>query len=263
MTGRERNGFTFVELLVVISVISVLIALLLPAVQSVREAARRAQCVNQLAQLGLALHNYESAHETFPPGVVNGTRPVANGPPGYHHGWLAQILPQFDQAQLYNRLNISVGIYNIVNATVCGTEIRSFLCPSQPTLVMNESSYAGSHHDREAPIDVNQSGVLFLNSRIRLDAVEDGLSYTLIVAEKRSSGGGWAVGTNSTLRNAGHAVSGPLPPPPGVGGFGAFHPGGMNVLFCDGHVSFVNTRIAPAALRRMVNRSDGELQTDE
>src|SRR5262245_65740468 len=91
--SRDRRGFTLIELLVVIAIIAVLIALLLPAVQSAREAARRAQCCNNLMQMGIAIVNYESSHERLPPGVVNSTGPVLDVPKGYHFGWMTQILP--------------------------------------------------------------------------------------------------------------------------------------------------------------------------
>ena len=84
----RSRGFTLIELLVVIAIISVLVALLLPAVQAAREAARRAQCLNNLMQLAIALQNYEASYEVFPPGVVNDTGPVLDQPKGYHFGWL-------------------------------------------------------------------------------------------------------------------------------------------------------------------------------
>ncbi len=87
---RRRTAFTLIELLVVIAIISVLIALLLPAVQAAREAARRVQCVNNLMQLGIALHNYESSYEVLPPGSVNPTGPILNVPKGYHFSWMVQ-----------------------------------------------------------------------------------------------------------------------------------------------------------------------------
>src|SRR5258708_11399747 len=93
----DRAGFTLIELLVVIAFLAVLIALLVPAVQAAREAARRAQCLNNVMQLGIALQSYESSHELLPPGVVNTTGPILDQPKGYHYGWLVQILPFFEQ----------------------------------------------------------------------------------------------------------------------------------------------------------------------
>jgi prepilin-type N-terminal cleavage/methylation domain-containing protein len=94
----QRPGFTLIELLVVIAIIAILIALLLPAVQQAREAARRCQCRNNVAQLGLALHNYELSYSGFPPGTVNPTGPIENKAEGYHVGWAVQLLPYLDQA---------------------------------------------------------------------------------------------------------------------------------------------------------------------
>ncbi len=105
-------GFTLIELLVVIAIISVLIALLLPAVQSAREAARRIQCVNNLKQIGLALHNYLDAARTLPPGYVSaqtaGSNPILDGNdigPGW--AWGSMILPQMEQDPLYHSINFS------------------------------------------------------------------------------------------------------------------------------------------------------------
>ena len=99
MTDRQsyRGGFSLVELAVVIGVIALLISLLLPSVQSAREAARRTQCRNNLMQLAIALHNYEMTFEMLPPGSVNETGPIRNTPQGYHHSWIVQILPYIEQ----------------------------------------------------------------------------------------------------------------------------------------------------------------------
>ena len=104
---RSRPGFTLVELLLVMMIIVILIGLLLPAVQSAREAARRTQCLNNLMQLGIAMGTYASSHSVLPPGVVNETGPIKNLPEGYHHSWVVQILPYIGQQNAYNQLNMS------------------------------------------------------------------------------------------------------------------------------------------------------------
>jgi prepilin-type N-terminal cleavage/methylation domain-containing protein/prepilin-type processing-associated H-X9-DG protein len=135
---RRRRGFTLIELLVVIAIIAVLIALLLPAVQAAREAARRTQCVNNLKQIGLALHGYVSAHDTFPPGgypawVAESSKYIMNGDLGAH----GRLLPFMEQQALYNSVNWSVGAFNttvgdLINHTLHATRITTFLCPSDP-----------------------------------------------------------------------------------------------------------------------------------
>jgi prepilin-type N-terminal cleavage/methylation domain-containing protein/prepilin-type processing-associated H-X9-DG protein len=144
---RNRRGFTLIELLVVIAIIAVLIALLLPAVQSAREAARRAQCVNNLKQLGLALHNYASQQDVFPPQVQNGGLAVWSNITGGPYfdpwplDWTASILPQFEQQPLYNALNFnmssSVG-NDLENRTVLSQQVASLLCPSESVKTSNQ-----------------------------------------------------------------------------------------------------------------------------
>jgi prepilin-type N-terminal cleavage/methylation domain-containing protein len=106
MKYPRRAGFTLIELLVVISVIAVLVTLLLPAIGSVRAAARRTQCSNNLMQLSIAVQNYEAAHGVFPPGVVNPTDPIVEQPLGQHNGWLVQILPYIDKEEAYESFKV-------------------------------------------------------------------------------------------------------------------------------------------------------------
>ncbi|MDB5387237.1 MAG: hypothetical protein JWM11_2883, partial [Planctomycetaceae bacterium] len=128
---RIARGFTLIELLVVIAIIAVLIALLLPAVQQAREAARRTQCRSALKQIGLALHNYHDNTGVLPPGWigVNATgQPFVDGGNGW--GWAARILPQMDQAPLFQALNFSLPLMDPMHATARARMLPIYRCPS-------------------------------------------------------------------------------------------------------------------------------------
>jgi prepilin-type N-terminal cleavage/methylation domain-containing protein/prepilin-type processing-associated H-X9-DG protein len=127
----RTRGFTLIELLVVIAIIAVLIALLLPAVQSAREAARRAQCVNNLKQLGLAVHNYVSQVGSFPASLVLNNTVLDAGSWLDYLCWSAAILPQLEQSPLYNALNFSIYLDHPANTTVAYTQLAVLLCPSE------------------------------------------------------------------------------------------------------------------------------------
>jgi len=210
MPRNRSNGFTLVELLVVIAIIGILIALLLPAVQAAREAARRAACGNQMRQVVVGLHNYEFAKERFPPGVTNSSGPVRNLPEGDHKSWIAYSLAYLGERSRSRALDTSVGAYHQKNNPVRKTIIGWLQCPSGPNTAFPYSSYAGVHHHVEAPIDSDNSGVLFLNSRIGFDDLHDGASYTLLVGEKLTDDAtdlGWLSGTAATLRNPGMGIN--------------------------------------------------------
>ncbi len=272
-----RNAFTLVELLVVIAIIGILIGLLLPAVQAAREAARRCSCANNMAQLGLALHNFEFAAEHLPSGVVNDSGPIRNEPIGTHTSWIVQILPHMEQTYLYQSLDRAAGMYAPANLKQRQSRMAAMICSSYPDLTQPSepaiSTYAASHHDVEAPIDVDNNGVFYLNSRTKFSEIRDGSSNTIFVGEKIALplDLGWASGTRATLRNGGSFV----PPAPGqlrrnedmsaeatgslqVGGFSSFHGSGANFVFGDGSIHYLPFSAEPIVMQRLTNRDDGQ-----
>ncbi|MDZ4658482.1 MAG: DUF1559 domain-containing protein [Bythopirellula sp.] len=270
------RGFTLVELLVVIAIIGVLVALLLPAIQAAREAARRSSCLNNIAQLALAVHNYEFAIEHLPAGVINPEGPIRSEPDGQHVSWLVQITPYVEMGNVYNLFDQEAGAYAPINSAIRAVPVNLFVCPSFPGNEMSEdklsasSTYAGCHHDVEAPIDANNHGLLFLNSGIRYIDIKDGSSQTLLIGEVRDENTlGWVSGTRATLRNTSkvnllswHDVRQlPTPGPLEVGGFSSGHPGGINTATADGSCHFVTQDIEPEVLRQLGHRADGTLQS--
>jgi prepilin-type N-terminal cleavage/methylation domain-containing protein/prepilin-type processing-associated H-X9-DG protein len=138
----HRSGFTLIELLVVIAIIAVLIALLLPAVQSAREAARRAQCVNNLKQLGLAVHNYVSTNDTFPAMcVANSSADLT-----FRLAWLATLLPTLEQTPAYNSINFSISVSGPEQTTAAYAKVSTMLCPSESIAIGPGAPYAWTNY---------------------------------------------------------------------------------------------------------------------
>jgi prepilin-type N-terminal cleavage/methylation domain-containing protein/prepilin-type processing-associated H-X9-DG protein len=277
-----RRAFTLVELLVVIAIIGILIGLLLPAVQASREAARRCACSNNLMQLGLALHHHEFTMEYLPSGVTDSTGPIRNEPLGKHVGWIVEILPFMEQNNTYEHFDREAGVYAATNNNVRMLNLPLLNCPSSPDSQgvslgngrVAITTYAGCHHDSEVPIDGDNNGVLFLNSKLRFARIKDGLSQTLMVGEispQPVDGNlGWASGTRASLRNSSKLIPSSevrraadarnvVPDARFVGGFGSDHTGGAQFAFADGSIRFLSQSISPDVLRRLGNRADGEL----
>jgi prepilin-type N-terminal cleavage/methylation domain-containing protein/prepilin-type processing-associated H-X9-DG protein len=291
---KRRSGFTLIELLVVIAIIAVLIALLLPAVQAAREAARRVQCVNNLKQLGIALHNYHDAMLVFPPGYIAASKFVdgeTDTTPGW--SWASMILPQVDQGPLYQSTNVFLPIQAPANTTATLTVLSAFLCPSDQlppggtfpvTDALNPpdtittvapSSYAActGNDASDVALGLNNdglgNGLFFRNSGVRISAIIDGTSQTVMLEERAW---GMTEGTWTGAVPGGVVLRGPFNPCPTVASGAAsyylvpclvlvhcnmlntnsdmdsglddpssFHPGGANILFADGSVHFLRS----------------------
>lgn len=157
-SALRSPGFTLVEVLVVIAIIGLLVALLLPAIQQSRASARRAQCLNNLKQIGTAIHNYHEAHSALPPGYITNFPQDVNATERSHWGWGAMILPQIDQGALYNQLNIGSKSLHENLATPDGlatltTPLPAFRCASDtgPSLNNFDEALADNPADPEAP----------------------------------------------------------------------------------------------------------------
>jgi len=241
---RSARGFTLLDLLTVLLAILVLIALLLPAIQAAREAARRVTCQNKLTQIGIALMNYQQTHCVLPPGSVSATQPVTWLQPPTGIGWIAQILPQLGEENLWLQVNaddpfasfpqaqgqpqsdaaFGSGAMGVMGGPVEESPRKVFYprlsileCPSYAAPWGNagqaQNNYVGVHHSVEQPISERGDGVFAVNSSESLEDLPDGRSRTLLAGEFTGlQGHGWVFGDRSTLRNGGSLEEPPQSP---------------------------------------------------
>jgi len=295
-----RAGFTLIELLVVIAIIAILIGLLLPAVQKVREAAARMQCSNNLKQIGLGMHNYESANQKFPPGFTSVPASVDGDGLGSGWGWAAYLLPQMEQDNLFRQINLSNDILHPGHAAVRVTVLKGFRCPSDtpigdtynsvgpagtlaPVAFANYTACGGTFEVSGFP-DTN-TGTFLRNSGYRFGDLTDGTSNTLFVTERSSQRSpmttwvGAITGSINPPLDLAHDDEGPptlclfqtgevdegrTPNNPlgHVEDASSRHTGGVNALLGDGSVRFLRNSINAFTWTGLGTRSGGEVLGD-
>ncbi len=295
--GASGRGFTLVELLVVIAIIGILIALLLPAVQAAREAARRLQCANNLKQIGLAAHNYHAAHLMFPPGALMpqiGNRASA--------GWHVSILPYIEGGSLAHGLKDS--LHDVNEPTIAALRdiaVATYLCPSATAVQSDAGDGAATHYfgvtgpGRNGHVknlemahcgNMSTDGILYAGSEVRIADVRDGTSNTLFVGERVYlmrpwTHGAWWHGSpetkfcvysaknirwplNTSTDDVGCYVFAPSPGCPGTVVFNDLmfaseHPGGVQFVFADGSVHFLSETIEFSLFGDLATKAGGEV----
>ena len=238
---RKTSGFVIL-LAVVLGVCClggpIMVALMLPAVQAAREAARRAQCSNNLKQIGLALHNYHDVYGSLPPAVITDQ----DGNPRY--SWRVAILPFIEQGSLFDRYDPDVAWDDTVNQIVRMNQIPAFLCPSSAPAFPNETNY----------VMITGEGTVggLPNQATRFRDITDGTSNTIAVVEIVGAGIEWSEPRDLTLEELSMQLN------DGSGaGPSSNHPKGVNVLLCDGSVRFLPDGINPVLLENLIRRDDG------
>jgi prepilin-type N-terminal cleavage/methylation domain-containing protein/prepilin-type processing-associated H-X9-DG protein len=294
-----RFGFTLIELLVVIAIIGTLIALLLPAVQKVREAANRTSCQNNLHQIGLALHSYHDSQRSFPSGYrcqpVNQNNPNQTVP-GW--GWAALLLPFIEQDNLAQQINFNLPVEDPSNLTARTTILKLYVCPSDRSTGLftvydknnmqlaqaATNSYAACHGigvDLDEELD-DFNGMFSRNSRVRFADVKDGTSNTIAIGERGAfftqtpwagavSFGTTRITPGAPTNNLTAIEEAPTQALVHVAvhtvndqnadpeDFFTPHPGTANFLFADGSVRPVSTGIPLSVLQALATRDGGEI----
>jgi prepilin-type N-terminal cleavage/methylation domain-containing protein len=294
----RRRAFTLIELLVVIAIIGILIALLLPAVQKVRDSAARTQCQNRLKQIGLALHNYHDIVGNLPPALK---RPWG---PEYYRSWLYRILPYVEQDNLYQVEQQStsydpwdgthLAFKTVLDVWTCNADTRTLEVELSYGYHVALTAYVGvaGLNANQLVQDPREAGMLYVESKVRFAEVTDGLSNTLLVGERPPSSdmwwGWWFAGAGqgpgyygsldvvlgvAEMRTTtyGPYASCPVGPYTYKAGtildpcdslhFWSLHANGSNFLLVDGTVRFINYSVSTDTMHALATRAGGEVVT--
>ena len=294
-SGRSQAGFTLIELLVVIAIIGVLVALIMPAVQSARESARRAQCQNNLKQLALAAQEYHDAFSSFPSGWycdANGDENcLPYGANTYMWSGLTGLFLKLEQGNLFNEINFNLPPTNMENRTSVRRTMEFFVCPSnrkanqvitststtpsQPgiTLRMGPSDYRGNMAAGQIlnctdPYPINcfyyDNGVFYRNSEVSIADITDGTTMTMLMGECLT--GTWPDATSCCVRTTlDRTVNRPIK----LNGklyntyWSSKHPNLVNFAKCDGSVAPITNQIDKRVLIKLMTRDGGESISSE
>jgi type II secretory pathway pseudopilin PulG len=288
-----------IELLVVLAIIMILIALLLPAVQRIREAANRTECSNNLHQIGIALHNYHDTLKTLPSGLLT-TLPAGPSVTSPGWGWAALLLPFLEQDNLFRQIDFTLPIEAPANAPAIVFPVKTYVCPSDrhtgvftvldmsgaPVVQAYTNSYAASYGTAEVETGPDAgNGLFFRNSQLRFKDITDGTAFTLAIGERGAlltqvpwagainNGSCWVTqGAPTTSTHVEDPFSMPLAQ---TGTFGlnagnenpdAFcspHPVGAFFVFADGSVRSLDQQMDLTILQVLTTRAGGEVNPAE
>lgn len=269
MTRFARHGIALIEVLVVVSIVAVLIGLMLPAVRRVREPAARAQCQNNLRQLMLGLHTFESTGRPapYPPTGDMGTPPGRSFPPGCFGpgaipedrlSWLVTLLPYLEHGTLYSRFDPEKGYAG--NLAPAQTRLKVFVCPAGQDAATGDAqthyaAMAGIGYGAAGqPAGTAGNGFMGYDRLTSLATITDGAANTIALTEARSGLGPWARGGTSTVRGFDPAAM----QLHGEHVLFSGHTGGMNAAMADGSVRFTRSSIEPGQLAAGITIAGGE-----
>jgi prepilin-type N-terminal cleavage/methylation domain-containing protein len=285
----RTRAFTLVELLVVIAIIGLLVALLLPAVQSAREAARRSSCQNNMKQIGLALAQFELAKKVYPP---SGTDEILNWDDGkneLNHSWASLIMPYVEESTLQDKINFKISALETVNEPAAGTVVPIYRCPSYsgPNFTESEFYPSGKYAignyvsigatdvDHIYAVSLKPEGVMYPLSKTKAKEIKDGLSKTMFIAESREEKMRvWIDGRIGAFTALPYAPGNPMMFNAPIAlnftpyyddgsviskyGPSSMHPGGAYHLFGDGSVHFLLDSTNKPTYLGLCTRAGGE-----